>query len=68
MKAAEAEGLPIGALVGSAWGAVSVLPPVGFPGPFAEPAVPITGLRALHGFCGRAGFAVGQGEGVLVSR
>jgi hypothetical protein len=39
------------ASVESARGAVSVLPPVRFPGPLAEPAVPISRQRALHGLC-----------------
>lgn len=38
-------------VVESARGAVPVLPPARFPGPLAEPAVPITRQRALHGRC-----------------
>ena len=38
-------------LVESAWGAVPGLLPVRFPRPLAEPAVPISRQRALHGVC-----------------
>src|SRR6476661_6785081 len=38
-------------LVESAWGAVSGLLPVRFPRPLAEPAVPVSRQRALHGLC-----------------
>jgi hypothetical protein len=38
-------------LVESAWGAVPGLLPVRFPGPLAEPAVPVSRQRALHGVC-----------------
>jgi hypothetical protein len=54
--------------VESARGAVPVLPPVRFPGPLAEPAVPISRQRALHGVCRQAGFAGGQGVGILLPR
>jgi len=39
--------------VESAWSAVLVLPRVRFSRPLAEPGVPITGHRALHGCCRR---------------
>ena len=54
--------------VESARGAVPVLPPARFPGPLAEPAVPITEQRALRGCCGQAWFAGGQGDGILLPR
>ena len=54
--------------VESARGAVSVLPPVWFPGPLAEPVVPISRQRALHGCCPQAGFVGGQGVGIWVPR
>jgi integrase len=54
--------------VESARGAVSVLPPVWFPGPLAEPVVPISRQRALHGCCRQAGFVGGQGVGIWVPR
>jgi hypothetical protein len=38
-------------LVESAWGAVPELLPVRFPRPLAEPAVPVSRQRALHGVC-----------------
>src|SRR5579859_1715991 len=38
-------------LVESAWGAVPGLLPARFPRPLAEPAVPVSRQRALHGFC-----------------
>ena len=53
-------------LVESARGAVPVLPPVRFPRPLAEPAVPISRQRALHGVCRQAGF-VGARGGDLVA-
>src|SRR4051812_27377710 len=37
--------------VESAWGAVSVLPPVRFPRPLAEPDVRLSSHPALHGRC-----------------
>ena len=48
--------------------AVPVLPPTRFPGPLAEPAVPISRQRALHGVCRQAGFVVGHGVGILFPR
>ncbi len=54
--------------VESARGAVPVLPPARFPGPLAEPAVPITEQRALRGCCRQAGFAGGHGDGILFPR
>ncbi|MBP2707461.1 hypothetical protein JOL79_27125 [Microbispora sp. RL4-1S] len=56
------------AVVESARGAVSGLLSIRFPGPLAEPAVPISRQRALHGLCRQAGFAGGQGLGILVPR
>jgi hypothetical protein len=56
--------LPRPTHVESARGAVSVLPPVCFPGPLAEPVVPISRQRALHGCCRQAGFVGGQGVGI----
>jgi hypothetical protein len=41
----------VAGLVESAWGAVPGLLPVRFPRPLAEPAVPISRQRALHGVC-----------------
>jgi hypothetical protein len=38
-------------LVESAWGAVPGLLRVRFPRPLAEPAVPVSRQRALHGVC-----------------
>jgi hypothetical protein len=38
-------------MVESAWGAVPGLLPVRFPRPLAEPAVPVSRQRALHGIC-----------------
>ena len=52
----------------SARGAVPVLPPARFPGPLAEPAVRVSAQRALHGCCHQAGFAGGQGAGILFPR
>jgi hypothetical protein len=60
----KAAGLPVIQVVESARGAVSVLPPVCFPGPLAEPVVPISRQRALHGCCRQAGFVGGQGVGI----
>ena len=57
-----------GAVVESVRGAVPVLPPARFPGPLAEPAVPISRQRALHGFCRQAGFVEGQGVRILLPR
>jgi hypothetical protein len=45
-----------------------VLPPARFPGPLAEPAVPVSRQRALHGCCHQAGFAGGHGDGILFPR
>jgi hypothetical protein len=47
----DASGLRKCGVVESAWGAVSGLLPVRFPRPLAEPAVPVSRQRALHGFC-----------------
>ena len=55
-------------LVESAWGAVSGLLPVRFPRPLAEPAVPISRQRALHGICHQAWLGVFQGLGILLPR
>jgi hypothetical protein len=44
---------PATTLVESAWGAVSGLFLVRFPRPLAEPAVPVSRQRALHGACRR---------------
>ena len=52
----------------SARGAVPVLPPARFPGPLAEPAVPVSRQRALRGCCHQAGFAGGHGVGILFPR
>ncbi len=52
----------------SAWGAVSVLPPVRFPRPLAEPAVPVSRQRALHGVCRQAWLVSGHGVGILFPR
>jgi len=38
-------------LVESTWGAVSRLLSIRFPRSLAEPAVPVSRQRALHGFC-----------------
>ena len=57
-----------GAPAESARGAVPVLPPARFPGPLAEPAVPVSRQRALHGCCHQAGFAGGHGDGILFPR
>jgi hypothetical protein len=56
-------------VVESAWGAVPELLPVRFPRPLAEPAVPVSRQRALHGLC-RSGvvYAVAQGLGILLPR
>src|SRR6516225_2737129 len=56
------------AVVESARGAVPVLPPARFPGPLAEPAVPVSRQRALHGSCRQAGFAGDHGAGILFPR
>ena len=46
-----ASDLPVEPLVvGSAWGAVSVLRPIRFPRPPTEPDVPVPEHPALHGF------------------
>jgi hypothetical protein len=42
--------------VESAWGAVSMLPPVRFPRPLAEPDVRLSPHPALHGLCRRSWF------------
>src|SRR6266702_8712635 len=55
-------------VVESARGAVPVLPPARLPGPLAEPAVPVSRQRALHGCCRQAGFVVGHGAGILLPR
>src|SRR6516162_9241080 len=50
-------------MVESAWGAVPGLLPVRFPRPLAEPAVPVSRQRALHGICRRAWLCVpGAGD------
>ena len=48
--------------VESAWGAVPELLPVRFPRPLAEPAVPVSRQRALHGFC-RSGVVMPEPRG-----
>jgi hypothetical protein len=42
------------AVVESARGAVPALLPARFPGPLAEPDVPVSGHPALHGWFGQA--------------
>ena len=54
--------------VESAWGAVPGLLPVRFPRPLAEPAVPVSGHRALHGFCRQAWLGMAQGLGIVLPR
>jgi integrase/recombinase XerD len=55
--------------VESAWSAVSVLPPVRFSRPLAEPGVPVSEYRALHGSFHRAvPQAVAQGVGIVSPR
>jgi hypothetical protein len=50
----------------SAWGAVSGLLLVRFPGPLAEPAVRVSTQRALHGvYRGLVQIAEAQGLGIL---
>ena len=52
-------------MVESAWGAVPGWLLVRFPRPLAEPAVPVSRQRALHGICPeRQGSA--QGLGILI--
>jgi hypothetical protein len=55
-------------LVESAWGAVPELLPVHFPRPLAEPAVPVSRQRALHGVCRQAWSGAVQGQGILAPR
>jgi hypothetical protein len=54
-------------VVESAWGAVPGLLLVRFPRPLAEPGVPVSGHRALHGFCRQAWLA-SQGLGIVLPR
>jgi len=49
-------------------GAVPALLPVRFPRPLAEPAVPVSRQRTLHGLCCQARFAGGHGVGILFPR
>ena len=53
--------------VESAWGAVPGLLLARFPRPLAEPGVPITEHRALHGFCRQAWLRT-QGLGIVPPR
>jgi hypothetical protein len=53
-------------VVESAWGAVPGLLPVRFPRPLAEPAVPVSRQRALHGVCRQAWSVAVQGLGILL--
>jgi hypothetical protein len=53
--------------VESAWGAVPGLLLVRFPRPLAEPGVPVSEHRALHGFCRQAWLRV-QGLGIVLPR
>ena len=53
--------------VESAWGAVPKLLPARFPRPLAEPGVPITEHRALHGSC-RQAWLRAQGLGIVLPR
>ncbi len=55
-------------LVESAWSAVPGLLPVRFSRPLAEPAVPVSRQRALHGICRQAWSAAVQGLGILLPR
>jgi len=55
-------------VVESAWGAVPGLLSVRFPRPLAEPAVPLSRQRALHGFCRQAWLRAVQGLGILLPR
>lgn len=55
-----------GGAVESAWGAG--LLPVRFPRPLAEPAVPVSRQRALHGICRQAWLTGAQGLGILLPR
>ena len=45
-----------------------MLPPVRFSRPLAEPGVPITEHRALHGFCRQGSAVIGQGLGIVLPR
>jgi hypothetical protein len=55
-------------MVESAWSAVPGLLPVRFSRPLAEPAVPVSRQRALHGICRQAWLAGAQGLGILLPR
>ena len=55
-------------LVESAWSAVPGLLSVRFSRPLAEPAVPVSRQRALHGVCRQAWLTGAQGLGILLPR
>jgi hypothetical protein len=55
-------------VVESAWSAVPGLLPVRFSRPLAEPAVPVSRQRALHGICLQAWLTGAQGLGILLPR
>ena len=56
-----------GGSVESAWGAVPGLLLARFPRPLAEPGVPVSGYRALHGSCRQAWLGT-QGVGIVPPR
>ncbi len=56
-----------GGSVESAWGAVPGLLLARFPRPLAEPGVPVSGYRALHGSCRQAWLGT-QGLGIVPPR
>jgi hypothetical protein len=57
----------VGHPVESAWGAVPGLLLARLPRPLAEPGVPVSGHRTLHGFCHQAWLGT-QGLGIVLSR
>jgi hypothetical protein len=61
------QGAHIGGSVESAWGAVPGLLLARFPRPLAEPGVPVSGYRALHGSCRQAWLGT-QGLGIVRPR
>ncbi len=58
----------MGQMVESAWSAVPGLLPVRFSRPLAEPAVPVSRQRALHGISYQAWLTGAQGLGILLPR